>query len=323
VFVLFRFVHLVIPRRCLFVLLALNRKDVPMKLARRRISGCAMCCVALLAVATAAWAEEPKCATCPSSSAACQDDVWLARLPMVGRLFKNVQACEGAACCADALERIGIDFEFCPPPPGFAQVLQFSGLACPCENCACCPCTARSSTAASVSKCNAEHCNVAVCPEDNCGCENCPARHAVQHVDHLIAHAHPIVELIELFEEIAELSAEKAAAEAALEAREEAHEQIAELLESMIELATENAALEAKLAAQEEHMKLAEKLIELASENARLKAQVELADARHELMRESLEVAVENERLKTRVAELEKQQATATASRQRAAKQAR
>jgi hypothetical protein len=297
-----------------------------MKLAVRRFMRQATCCIAL--VASAAWVargEEPKCATCPSAAGACHDDVWLARLPMVGRLFKNVQACEGAACSADAFERIGIgfDFEFCPPPPGFAQVLQFSGLACPCENCACCPCGGRLNAAASAGKCDAEHCNIAACSEANCGCENCPARHTVKHVDHLIAHAHPIGELAKLFEKIAELSAEKAAAEAALEAREEAHEQFAELLESMIELATENAALEAKLAAQEEHTKLAEKLIELASENARLKAQVELADARHELLRESLEVAVENERLKTRVAELEKQQATATASRPRAAKPAR
>jgi hypothetical protein len=293
-----------------------------------RASWCAAVALACSAAAIAG-ADEPKCATCPSAASASQEDVWLARLPMVGRLFKNAHVGPGPASCAEAFERIGIDFEFCPPPPGFAHVWQFSGLGCPCEDCICCPCAGKcgiancTATHCGAAACTAANCNLAACSEGKCGCENCPASQAIQHVDHLISAAHPMRELTRLFEHIAELSADKAAAEAALEVREEAHEQFVELFESMAELVAENASLEAKLAAQIEHGKLAEKLVELASENARLKAQVELADQRHELLRGSLEVAVENERLKLRVAELEKHHATPTAVRVRGEKKPR
>jgi len=307
-----------------------------MKLALRMMARRATWCAAIAltcGAAAVARADEPQCPKCPLAAgqeSASHEDVWLTRLPLVGRLFKVGQPCEGPACCIENFERIGIDFDcqLCPPPPGF-HVFKFSGLSCPCENCVCCPCGAKCST----NQCAAANCagsqtnvtayNPAACSEANCGCENCPANQATKHVDHLISRSHPVCELTKLFEHIAELSADKAAAEAMLEAREEAQEQFIELFESMAELVAENASLEAKLAAQTEHGKLAEKMIELATENARLKAQVELAAERNELLRGSLEVAVENERLKLRVAELEKRHATATAARERGAKKPR
>jgi hypothetical protein len=256
---------------------------------------------------------------------------------MVGHFFKSapmfkcVQTTSGPACCTENFERMGVDFDFelCPPPPGFAQIIKFTGPACVCEDCRCSPCLGQchafavAANPCAAAACTAATCNAVACGEATGGCENCPAQHAVRHVDHFIKKMHPACEMLKLFETIAELSAEKAAAEAALEAREEAHEEFAELLESMIELVAQNASLEAQLAAHAENAKLSEKMIELASENARLKAQVELADARHEILRGSLEVAIENERLKLRVAELEKHQATATAARTRGERKAR
>jgi len=252
------------------------------RMLARRASWCAAMALACGAAAVAK-ADEPKCATCPSAASTSQEDIWLARLPMVGRLFKNVHVGPGPAGCAEAFERIGIDFEFCPPPPGFAHVWQFSGLGCPCEDCVCCPCAGKcgnvncTASHCGAAACTAANCNLAACSEAKCGCENCPANQSLQHVDHLISAAHPIRELSRLFEHIAELSADKAAAEAALEVRAEAHEQFVEFFESMAELVAENAALEAKLAAQIEHGKLADSAIQRFATTPWIQDQVRFA----------------------------------------------
>jgi hypothetical protein len=308
-----------------------------MKLSRQQVSRHATWCAGSWALA---WcltaivaAAEPNCPTCPPTAGiTSREDVWLTRLPMIGRLFWTQSTGNGSAGCPDACGAVAMDLKFCPALTGTARALQVSGVTCRCTECACCPCGGQGNTAistgtgSSVAASCAAAC--AASPGTNCSeCKGCPeqclAAQTARQTNRLIVAHQPLSELHRLLTRVNELTAAKAAAESALEARQEAYEQLGEFFETMADLAAENAALEAKLAAHAEHAQLAEKLAELAAENVRLKAHLELAAERAETVRSAHQVALENERLKFRVAELEKSQATATAARPRGEKKPR
>lgn len=288
-------------------------------------------------VASVALADEPKC-QCPASAAVHEVGVpLLSKVPYLSRLFKNVggKVHHGIAVpdcpqqCADAVEHIGIDFEFAVDgQTGVLQICPVDGPATACQTGACQvgTCQANGCKVA----CEAQACQLAVskvaiqaaackcagdcCPEGQCCC-------ATQATSHQAGtrEAH-------LWEKIVELSAGQAAAEAAFEVQSDSLERSSELFEALAEAHVEKAKLEARLEALAETNKIAEQLLELAAENTRLKAQVELAQAKAEVMQATVEMTVENERLKMRVAELEEVgggKAARTAAKPRAEKKAR
>jgi hypothetical protein len=282
-------------------------------------------------VASVALADEPKC-QCPASAAVHEVGVpLLSKVPYLSRLFKNVGVAVPVCPqeCADAVEHIGVDFEFTVDgQTGVLQICPVDGPATACQvgNCQVGTCQANG---CKVAACQAQGCQLAVskvatkgackcaadcCPDGQCCCA---AKATSQQAGTREA---------QLWEKIVELSAGQAAAEAAFEVQSDSLERSSELLEALAEVHAEKAKLEARLEALAETNKIAEQLLELAAENTRLKAQVELAEAKAEVMQATVEMTVENERLKMRVAELEEGgsgKAARTAARVRTEKKAR
>jgi len=257
---------------------------------------------AVLAITAVTRADEPKCDCLIQGNLSQIGIPLLGQLPYVGKLFEYPLSVGKPECCADHLQRVGIDLDIGQPIPGRGVIIV--------KRLECQQCAAEGDEEAKYDK---EHC---------CECESFKATLASKR-----AAGHPGDEKPS-WQQIVDLGSEKAALEATLEAHEAIVEAKEEIFESLAELMAEKAALEAKLELQGEREEMSKQVHKLTAENARLKAQVELASLRTEMLQKTMQVAVENEHLKRRVAELERQgaeelAAARTAKRNQTGKKAR
>lgn len=222
------------------------------------------------------------------------------------------------------IERIGVDFDLFPGhmvsflSDGECQVV-CSGVDCASCKESCSPYVTKTASKSTAACCAGDSCGacelaaVQVAQDKKCGeaCQElvssqCCRQHRPAACD----------------DELLELRAANAALQAALGAQETLMQARSEMMDSMLEIASEKARLEAQMTLLADRDEIREQLFALLTENAKLKASAELAEERQAMCKEQAELAVANERLKLRVAELESGQRS-TSETARTAKRAR